>query len=393
MTVPFLLITGCAGGGITAASTPIPSATPAPTPTPDPVKVMMDGLTLEQKVGQLFIVRPESLFEPTSSEALNTDEEHGMTVLSSDVPAQLAKYPVGGVCLFSKNIIDPDQLNTFMAAWKSQQGVPLFLAVDEEGGTVARIGNNSNFDVPHIPSMQKIGASNDWNDGYAVGSEIGTYLKQYGFNLDFAPDADVNTNPNNPVIGNRAFSSDPAVAATMVNAAVCGFHDAGMMTCLKHFPGHGDTATDTHSGYAETDRTWEEMEQCEMLPFKSGIEAGTDFIMAAHITAPNATDDGMPASMSKVMLTDRLRGELGYQGIIITDAMDMAAISNYYSSAEASVAAISAGADIILIPHDLGEAYQGILDAVKSGTLSEERIDESVYRILSAKLRWGVIAQ
>jgi len=394
--VPFLIVTGCASEGSSAAASSAAaaaSAAPVPTPTPDPVRVLMDGLTLEEKVGQLFIVRPESLFEPTSSQALNVDDEHGMTAVTDDVPGQLEKYPVGGVCLFSKNIIDPDQLNAFMASWKAQKGIPLFLAVDEEGGTVARIGNNPNFDVPHILSMQKVGASNDWNDGYAVGSEIGTYLKQYGFNVDFAPDADVNTNPDNPVIGNRAFSSDPGVAANMVNAAVTGFHDAGMMTCLKHFPGHGDTSTDTHSGYAATARTWAEMEQCEMLPFESGIQAGTDFIMAAHITSPNASDDGMPASMSRVMLTDRLRGELGYQGIIITDAMDMAAISNYYSSAEAAVTAISAGADIILIPHDLADAYQGILDAVRNGTLTEERIDESVYRILSAKMKYGVIAK
>lgn len=377
----------------TAGNTAVPVSTPEPTPTPDPVQSYIDSLTTEQKVGQLLIVRPEAFYSDSESTDVNDPSVDGMTEWTDEAAALLQQYPVGGIAMFGKNIEDPDQLNSFMSSLHSVSGVPLFLTVDEEGGRVARIGNNPNFSVKKYKSMLSVGDTNDWNAGYEVGSTIGSYLKEYGFNVDFAPDADVFTNPNNTVIGDRAFSSDPEVAASMVNASVTGFHDSGMMTCLKHFPGHGDTSTDSHYGYAEADKTWDEMKQCEMLPFESGIEAGTDFIMAAHITTPNVDTDGLPASMSKVMLTDKLRGELGYTGIIITDAMDMEAITNYYSSAEAAVTSFNAGADIILMPHSLPEAYQGLLDAVNDGTITQQRLNDSLYRIISAKMKYGIITQ
>lgn len=223
-----------------------------------------------------------------------------------------------------------------------------------------------------------------------MGQIIGGYLKTYGLNLDFAPVADVNTNPANTVIGNRAFSSDPAVAAQMVASAVQGFHDAGILCTLKHFPGHGDTAEDSHYGTASSTKTWAEMRETELKPFAAGIAAGADVVMTAHITTPNATQDGLPASLSYTMLTERLRGELGFTGVICTDSLSMQAIRDHYSAAEAAVTALNAGADLLLMPPDLPEAFDGVLEAVQNGTISEERLNESVRRILMLKQKAGL---
>ena len=210
--------------------------------------------------------------------------------------------------------------------------------------------------------------------------------------MDFAPVADVLTNVDNTVIGNRAFSSDAGVAAQMVSSAVTGLQETGVSACLKHFPGHGDTAGDSHTGAAQTDRTKEEMVAEEFLPFQSGIEAGVDMIMVGHITAPNLTDgDSLPASISEKIITGVLRNELGYQGIIITDAMNMGAITEYYKSDVAAIMALKAGADMVLMPENFEEAYQGVLDAVVDGTVSEERIDDSLRRIYRVKLRSRVL--
>ncbi len=214
----------------------------------------------------------------------------------------------------------------------------------------------------------------------------------YGFNVDFAPVADVLTNVDNTVIGNRAFSSDAGVAAQMVSRAVTGLQETGVSACLKHFPGHGDTAGDSHTGAAQTDRTKEEMEAEEFLPFQSGIEAGVDMIMVGHITAPNLTDgDSLPASISEKIITGVLRNELGYHGIIITDAMNMGAITEYYKSDVAAIMALKAGADMVLMPENFEEAYQGVLDAVVDGTVSEERINDSLRRIYRVKLKSRVL--
>ena len=207
----------------------------------------------------------------------------------------------------------------------------------------------------------------------------------YGFDIDFAPVADVNTNPDNIIIGPRAFSDDPQVAAPMITNYLQGLEDAGVIGCIKHFPGHGDTKTDTHFGYASTQKTWAEMMDCEMVTFKAGIKWGCQLIMTAHIGAPNVTGSDIPSTMSSVILQDKLRGELGYQNIIITDGMEMGAITQQFSSAEAAVKSIQAGVDIVLGPKNLVEAFDAVINAVNKGTISEERINQSVRRIL--KLR------
>lgn len=346
------------------------------------VKRMVQSMTLQEKVGQLFVIRPEALDPSTNA---------SKTSLTEKAKAALEEYPVGGVILFKQNIVDPDQLETFLGDLQTASEVPMLVAVDEEGGTVCRVASNAGFGVEKYPNVSVVAESGDPEDVRTMSSYIGTYLKRYGFNLDFAPVADVNSNPKNPVIGKRAFSSDPNVTAQMVTAAVEGFHEAGMLCTLKHFPGHGDTATDSHYGLATTSKTWEEMKEMEMLPFEAGIAAGTDVIMTAHITTPNVTGNDLPASLSYEILTEKLRGELGYDGVICTDALEMQAITKYYGNGEAAVMALSAGADILLIPADLEEAFDAVMEAVQNGTISEERLDESVTRILTLKQKAGLL--
>lgn len=256
---------------------------------------------------------------------------------------------------------------------------------------MARIGKNSAMGTTSFPSMSDIGSTGDVSKAYEVGSTIGTEIAQFGFNLDFAPVADVNSNPNNTVIGDRSFGSDPEAVAEMVASAVQGFRDSGMLCTLKHFPGHGDTATDSHYGYTEVQKTLQELRSVEFLPFHAGIDAGADFVMMGHISVPEVTGDDTSASLSATMI-EILRDELNFQGLIITDSMVMNAITDRYSAGEAAVLAVQAGVDVILEPSSLTGAVQGILSAVEDGTISEERIQESVLKILEVKIRNGIIA-
>lgn len=262
--------------------------------------------------------------------------------------------------------------------------VPPFLSIDEEGGIVARIGNSS-IDVPYVGSMGNAGASGDPEAAYEAGSTIGAYLQELGFNLDFAPDADVLIDPGNVTIGDRSFGSDPALCGEMVHRYVDGLHEHGIASCIKHFPGLGDTESDTHTGSAWSSRTLEDYRGAEFLSFEGGIDAETEMVMISHLSNSELSGSDIPASLNKTIITDILRGELGYDGIVITDSLRMGAVTERFSSAEAAVAAVEAGADLLLMPADFSAARQGILDAVKGGQISEERIDQSLFRILCAR--------
>ena len=216
--------------------------------------------------------------------------------------------------------------------------------------------------------------------------EVSDELFGYKY-TDFAPDADVLTNPNNTAIGVRSFGSDPDMTAQMVEQAVKGFQDHQVSAVIKHFPGHGGTTTDSHNGAAIVDRSLEELRSAEFLPFEAGIQAGVDMVMVGHLQVPQVISDDTPASLSSEMITDVLRNELGYDGIVITDSLSMGAITTYYTSADAAVKCIQAGGDMLLMPYSFTEAYQGVLDAVNSGEISEDRINESVTRILKVKCK------
>ena len=361
------------------------------TPQTDEVEAQLQKMTLREKVGQLFYVRPECLdttihFNQPSSIDGSTDDIKAIKLqaVNATMKGVNEKYPVGGIILYAHNIEDEAQLSAFISQIRTLNGAPL-LCIDEEGGRVARIANNGNFDVEKFESMGAIGATGDPQNAYYCGNTIGTYLHRYGFDIDFAPVADVNTNPENIVIGARAFSDDPQVAAPMVTGYLQGLKDAGITGCIKHFPGHGDTQADTHYGYAQSLKTWNEMLNCEMITFKAGIQWGTQLIMTAHIGTPNVTGSEIPATMSSFILQDKLRGELGYQNIIITDAMEMGAITLQYNNAEAAVGTLQAGADIVLGPQNFVKAFDAVVKAVEDGVLTEQRIDQSVRRILRLK--------
>ena len=353
-----------------------------PTPVGDEVEQLLTQMSLREKVGQMFVVRAEALLK--GMDVVHDLKANAVIQLKSEMVEIDAEYPVGGIILYAHNIVHPAQLQALTRDLHTLSGHPL-LYIDEEGGTVARIGNNSAFTVPHYSSMGAVGASGDPNDALEAGNSIGNYLNRYGLDVNLAPVADVNTNPENQVIGKRAFSDDPNVAALMVVAFNQGLKNNNILGCLKHFPGHGDTKADTHYGYAETKKTWQEMLNCEMIPFKAGIDAGADFVMTAHIATPGVTGNGNPATMSSVILQDKLRGELGYQNVIITDGMEMGAITSQYDNIQATIGAIKAGVDIVLGPHNYKETFNAVVNAVKNGELSEDRINQSVRRILKLK--------
>ena len=352
----------------------------------DAVEEQLSQMTLREKVGQMFYVRMETLDTTIHWNTYADLQENPILEVNQTMRDVNEHYPVGGLILYAWNIDNEAQLSTLIAQIRSLNGQPL-LCIDEEGGRVSRIANNPNFNVKKYESMSAIGATGNPNNAYECGNTIGTYLHRYGFDIDFAPVADVNTNPENVIIGPRAFSDDPAVAAPMVTHYLQGLKDAGVTGCIKHFPGHGDTKADTHFGYASTQKTWAEMMDCEMVTFKAGIQWGCQLIMTAHIGAPNVTGSDVPSTMSPIILQDKLRGELGYQNLIITDGMEMGSITQQYTSAEAAVGSIQAGVDIVLGPKNLVEAFDAVMAAVNNGTISEERINQSVRRILKLKLK------
>lgn len=345
----------------------------------DKVQQIVDSMSLEEKVAQLFLVQPEAIVDI------------GTATAAGDATKQaINKTPVGGFVYFSDNLQSEqqvqDMLRNVQKYSEDRIGLPAFLSVDEEGGTVARVASTGRFDVTDVGDMAKIGASGDVQQARQAGETIGSYLSELGFNLDFAPDADVLTNPDNTVVEKRSFGSDPRVVSDMSLAVAQGLAQHQVYSVYKHFPGHGATAGDTHQGYAYTDKTLDELKQSELIPFENAIQNNAEFIMAAHISAPRVTGDDTPASLSKTMITDILRGQMGYDGIVVTDAMNMGAVTEQYTSAQAAVKALQAGADLVLMPEDFQEAYQGVLDAVKDGTLTEQRINESVTRIVKVKV-------
>ena len=378
--LPVLLAALCACN----AAVPTPTPTPAPTATPAVEAQPADALTLEEKVGQLFIVRPDALNLSLSQETINDAKADGVTTVTNDMRRTLQQYPVGGICQFGKNIESPSQLARFNKELQDASATPLFIAVDEEGGLIARLANSDAFTLPRYASAAAVGASGDPEDARAMGQTIGAYLKEYGFTMDFAPDADVNTNPDNPIIGTRAFSSDAADAADCAAAMARGLAGEGILPTFKHFPGHGDTAEDSHTGLAYSYRTVEELTACELLPFEAAAEVGPRAVMVGHIVVPELTGD-LPATLcaDAIALVPDAENTL-----IVTDSLAMGAITDSYTPGEAAVQALQAGCDVLLMPDGLADAYDAVLAAVQNGTLSEDRLDLSVNKILRMKAQF-----
>lgn len=359
-----------------------PPATTGPVdeiPPVDPLVAYLNSMSLEEKVGQLFVVAPEQFLSKYST----------VTSVTDAIREGLKKYPVGGIILFGENIKSPEQLTALNRDLQGTSSTPLFIAVDEEGGRVARLAKNDAFDLPTYQSAAAVGATGDPENARNMGRTIGSYLAKYGFNLDFAPVADVNTNPNNTVIGTRAFSSDPSVAGKMAAAFADGLRENGIISTFKHFPGHGDTAEDSHSGLAYNNKDRQSLEKCEWLPF---MEAkSTDMVMVGHIALPQVTGNQTPATMSYEIVTEILKEDLGFSGLVVTDSLQMGAITDSYSSGEAALLALKAGCDILLMPNNLPAAFEAVVAAVEDGTLSAQWLDATVLRILQFKQAHGIL--
>ncbi len=362
-----------------AAPSPTSSAGPispteqpvlTPAPPPDPVEEWLAGMSTQEKVGQLLVAGIEGL----------TPGEDGR--------AALEDYQVGGVILFGRNVESAAQLTALTNDLKALNGspVPLFLSVDEEGGRVSRMPDG----VTDLPSpyenMERGG------DPYARGEALGALCAAFGFNLDYAPVLDVWSNPENTVIGDRAFGSTWAGVTAAGPACAQGLTDAGVIPVVKHFPGHGDTLADSHKTLPVVEKGLEQLMEEELLPFRSAIERGVPAVMVAHILMTQL-DEQYPASLSPMVVDGLLRGELSFDGMVCTDDLTMGAISDTYSVGEAAVLAVEAGCDLLLVCHkteNLAAAHDALLAAVESGRISPQRLDESVRRILRVKETYGL---
>lgn len=349
------------------------------------VELALRSMDPEAKVGQMLLP------------AFRQYEGKDMTGLPDSVADSIRQHRLGGVILFSENLTGVEQTVRLIHGMQQAAGpVPLFVAVDQEGGRVTRLSYGTG-----MPGNMALGAAGDPRYAFQAAEVIGRELKVLGFNVNFAPVLDVNSNPDNPVIGVRSFSENPDVVTRMGRSYIQGLHAAGVASAVKHFPGHGDTAVDSHLGIALVPHDKKRLQAVELKPFRETLAAGPDMVMTAHVTFPAfdrtttiSKKDGrpiqMPATLSDEVLTGLLRREMGFGGLIVTDSLGMRAISDHFGPEAAAVLAVKAGADILLMPPDLSTVYTALLQAIKSGDISEERINQSVRRILRVKYDRGI---
>ena len=357
-------------------STPDPTPTPEPTPTPDPAQALLAEMSLHEKVCQLFVVQPADLVPGVGR----------VTAAGEATQRALERYPVAGLLYDASNLVTMEQTKEMLANVQSYTKIPLILTCDEEGGRVNRL--------MHTIGTTYVGPMLNYKDqGPERAAEnarvIAADLSACGFNMDLAPVADVWSNPRNTVIGDRAYSDDFAQASLLVAAAVEGFHQGGVACSLKHFPGHGDTSADSHYGSVYVYKTLEELRQAELLPFQAGIEAGADAVMMGHLIIADVDDQ--PALLSHKIVTELLREELGFDGVVITDSLKMQAMIDHYGSGDIAVGAVQAGVDLLLCPQNLDEAVSALERAVEEGAITQERLDESVLRVLRLKMARGIL--
>jgi beta-N-acetylhexosaminidase len=384
---PLLLLLSAVAVALTA-----PGA-PAAASSSDRIDQLVKRMTLEEKVGQLFVTYAYGQTADTTDPAdvMHNEQELGV----ANGKELIEKYHLGGVIYFawSNNVADPEQIAGLSngmqrVATSSGAGIPLLITTDQEHGVVTRVGPPAT----QLPGNMALGAGRSTTNAYDAARISGQELRAIGINQDFAPVSDVNVNAQNPVIGVRSFGSDPSLVADLVAASVDGYQSAGVAPTAKHFPGHGDTATDSHYGVPIINHTREEWERIDAPPFRAAIDHGIDTIMTAHIVVPALDPSGVPATLSKPIITDILRGEMGYDGVVITDALTMQGVRDGFGDDRIPVLALKAGVDQLLMPAPgkLDVAYNAVLDAVRSGELTEDRIDESVHRVLQLKMSRGL---
>lgn len=342
------------------------------TPIPvDPIKQEISNMTLDEKIGQMVMCGID-----------------GYTINNSTVKL-IKNYHVGGIIILGENVKSSTQLLSLVNSLKTtnlNNKTPLFLSIDQEGGRVDRMPP----EFIKLPDNKKIGKVNSSKFSYKIGQIIAEELKSFGFNMDFAPVLDINSNPKNPVIGNRSFGSNPQIVTKLGIETMKGIKSGGIISCVKHFPGHGDTSTDSHVGLPIVDHDLKRLKSFELIPFDNAVRNNVDVIMAAHILLQKI-DAKYPSSMSKTIITDILRNSLKFNGVVITDDMTMGAVTKNYNIGDAAVTSVNAGCDIILVCHGYDNevsVINSIKKAVQNGTIKEERVNESLYRILKLKSKY-----
>ncbi|MBO7747435.1 beta-N-acetylhexosaminidase [Paenibacillus sp. MWE-103] len=370
---------GNAGAGNNGAQTPPAengnsgSNEPPPPAQPTAEELLAQRvakMTLDEKVGEMLIAGLDG------------------TTASAQAKRMIQEQHVGGFIFYKNNVTTPAGVAAYvnqLKAWNKANPAPLFISVDQEGGRVSRLPG-----LLKIPPARTIGDTGDAAYAGQIGTALGKAGKLMGFNVDFAPVLDINSNPNNPVIGDRSFGTTPKRVTDMGLSVLESIRGQGVVPVVKHFPGHGDTSVDSHLELPVVNKTLAQLKAFEWVPFKAAVEDGADMVMVAHILFPKI-DPSHPASLSKTIITDELRGELGFQGVVITDDMTMGAISEHFGLAQAAVTSVKAGSDIILLAHGYDDAKTvvgALKQAVQKGAITQQRIDESVTRILALKQRY-----
>ncbi|MFH9977991.1 glycoside hydrolase family 3 protein [Streptomyces sp. NPDC017179] len=356
------------------------------------LRALISRMTLEEKVGQLFVMR---VYGHSATDPTQADIDANLKEIGVRTAAELiARYRVGGIIYFAwaNNTQNPHQIADLSngiqkASLGLPRGLPLLVATDQEHGIVCRVGKPATL----FPGAMAVGAGGSSADAHTLGRVSGAELRALGINQDYSPDADVNVNPANPVIGVRSFGADPDAVARLVAAEVKGYQSSKVAATAKHFPGHGDTATDSHYGFPVITHSRELWEKLDAVPFRAAIKAGIDSIMTAHIQFPALDDSGDPATLSHPILTGILRGELGYDGVVVTDSLGMDGVRTKYGDDRVPVLALKAGVDQLLNPPSLDVAWNAVLNAVRAGELTEARLDESILRVLRLKAKLGLL--
>ena len=338
----------------------------------DSIEHILNEMTLEEKIGQMIIM---SYRNPT---------------VDSTLENTLKTVKLGGFILFKENITTYENTINFIQTVKKSNDIPLWIGIDQEGGNVQRLKALEDHPVSDIPYMNAIGQTNNIDYARQIGKVMAEELKVFGINMDFAPDIDIWTNPDNTVIGKRSFGSNPTLVSQMGIALGDTLLQHQIVPVYKHFPGHGNTAEDSHYALPVVTKTLDELLSSDLIPFQDAIAHDVPIIMVGHLAIPNITNDNTPASLSKVMIHDILKEQLGYKGLVVTDALDMGALTQNYTEEEIYTMAINAGVDILLMPQESKNCVKIVADAVKSGKISESQIDESVRKIL--KLKYDTIA-
>ncbi|RDG36745.1 glycoside hydrolase family 3 protein [Streptomyces corynorhini] len=389
------LLTATAVAAAAVCATALPAhAVPGPIPSrryPDRLRRLVSRMSLEEKVGQLFVMR---VYGHSATDPDRADADANLAEIGVRTAAELiSTYHVGGIIYFAwaHNTRDPHQIAALSrgiqrAALAQRTPVPLLISTDQEHGAVARIGKPATL----LPGAMALGAARSPDEARESARIAGAELAAMGINQNYAPDADVNVNPANPVIGVRSFGADPQAVAGLVTAQIRGYRSAGVATAAKHFPGHGDTTDDSHYALPTIHHTREQWTELDAPPFRAAIAAGAASIMTAHIVVPALDPSEDPATLSHPIVTGVLREQLGYDGVVITDALDMKGVRQKYGDDRVPVLALKAGVDQLLNPPDLRLARDAVLAAVRSGELTERRIEESVLRILALKDRLGL---